>query len=198
MAIRGRSRWFLIILIALVAVAASYSFWLPWIGHYLVQAGAPEKADIIVVLAGDGWGNRVLKAAELAREGYAPQVLVSGPDGSYDNFESDLAIAFVEKKGYPRSNFIGFPHHGRSTHEEAALIVPELRSRGVKRFILVTSDTHTRRAGKNFREAAKDMQVIVVAAESRDFSPDAWWREREGQKAILFEWLKTVADRIGL
>jgi uncharacterized SAM-binding protein YcdF (DUF218 family) len=195
---RRRLRWLLVPLILIVAVAAATPLWLPWIGTYLVQAGEPEKADMIVVLAGDGWGRRVLKGAELAKQGYAPQVLVSGPDGSYDNWESDLAIAFAEKHSYPRTMFIGFPHRGRSTLDEARLMAPYMRERGVKKFLLVTTDTHTRRAGRTFRRYAKDMQVIVVAAPSKGFTPEGWWKDREGRKAIVFEWLKTVAEWVGL
>jgi len=64
-------------------------------GAYLVNAGPPEKADIALVLAGDGEGNRILTAAQLARRGYISRVLVSGPSGIYGLHECDLAIPFA-------------------------------------------------------------------------------------------------------
>ena len=67
------------------------------LGAYLVQAVPPQKADAALVLAGDGWGNRILTAAQLARDGFFPKVLVSGPDGAYGNNECDLAIPFAVK-----------------------------------------------------------------------------------------------------
>ena len=51
---------------------------LSFLGRYLVYSLPPQSADIILVLAGDFYGPRVLKAAELAKQGYAPVVLISG------------------------------------------------------------------------------------------------------------------------
>ncbi len=194
---RGLIR-FLVILLLLLILWFARSVWLPWFGTHLVRAGSPEKVDMIVVLAGDSGGNRILKAAELVKGGYAPAALVSGPGGMYDRHECDFEIEFAEHRGYPRSLFIPLPLNDLSTRTEAITVVRELRKRGVKRFIVVTSDTHTRRAGNIYRSLAPDLEVLMVAAPSRLFAPAAWWQEREGQKAILEEWLKTVANWISL
>src|SRR5207237_6224458 len=130
----------------------------------------PQKADSALVLAGDAFGKRILTAAELVRQGYTPRVLVSGPGGAYDFHECELAIAFAVKRGYPESYFLHFEHDARSTEEEARATVPELRRLGASRVLLVTTDFHTRRAGKIFRSAAPDMTFDVVAAPDRDFS----------------------------
>ncbi len=175
------------------AVVATSAFSLPLIGTTLENSGPPKKADIAVVLGGDRFGNRVLKGAELARSGYVPKVWVSGPSGFYGLYECDLAIAFAVKHGFPESMFICGRNETRSTQGEAAVIVPELRRLGAKSFILVTSDYHTRRAGRLFRRAASDLEMHVVAAPDREFQLDRWWQSREGRKAILLEWGKTVA-----
>ena len=62
-------------------------------------------ADIAVVLAGDYYGNRVLRAAELVKQGYVPNVLVSGPHMLYGFYECDLEIPFAVQRGYPESWF---------------------------------------------------------------------------------------------
>jgi uncharacterized SAM-binding protein YcdF (DUF218 family) len=168
------------------------------LGGYLVRAGAPEKADIAVVLAGDFLGNRILKAASLVRDGYAPKVLVSGPPGVYGYFESDLAIPFAVKNGYPESYFVSFKHQAHSTMEEARAILPELRGMGVQKVLLVTSNYHTRRSGRIFRAMAPDLTFYVVAASDPNFSPQRWWKNREGRKTFVIEWMKTVAEWVGL
>jgi hypothetical protein len=38
----------------------------------------------------------------------------------------------------------------------------------------------------------------VVAAPDDYFSADGWWRNREGRKVFLVEWLKTVANLLGM
>jgi uncharacterized SAM-binding protein YcdF (DUF218 family) len=168
------------------------------LGAYLVQAGPPEKADAALVLAGDGWGYRVLTAAQLERDGFVPKVLVSGPNGAYGLYECDLAIPFAVKRGYPESYFVHMEHSARSTVTEAQAVLPVIRQMGLKRIIVVTSNFHTRRAGAIFRKAAPDLTILVVAAPDENFTTDGWWHNREGQKTFLYEWEKTVANWIGL
>jgi uncharacterized SAM-binding protein YcdF (DUF218 family) len=182
----------------LLLAAALHTQILGGLGSYLVQAGPPEKADAALVLAGDNSGNRILTAAELMRQGYVRKVVVSGPGGNYGLHECDLAIPFAVKKGYPESYFEHAEHFAHSTVEEARAVVPQLRRDGYRRILLVTSDYHTRRAAKVFRDAAPDLTFFVVAAPDPYFSASGWWHNREGQKTFLTEWEKTVARWIGL
>ena len=112
-------RWIAISAIFVALALVSSSFWLPAIGHYLVKAEQPVRAEVIVVLAGDGFGNRILKGAKLVRQGFAPMVFVSGPTGHYQITEDELAINFAVKRGYSREYFTGVPNDARSTREEA-------------------------------------------------------------------------------
>ena len=182
----------------LLGAAVFHSAILASLGSYLVRSGPPEKAEVAVALAGDPNGNRILKAAELVRQGYASSALVSGPAGQYGYHECDLAIPFAVKAGYPESYFQHVEHQSRSTAEEAQAVVRELRRLGVRRVLLVTSDYHTRRAGNIFRSAAPDITFYVVAAPDFYFTAQAWWRNREGRKVFAFEWMKTVAEWVGL
>ena len=168
------------------------------LGSYLVSAGPPQKADLAFVLAGDFNGPRIFQAAALARQGYVPKVVVSGPAGDYGYYECDLAIPFAEKAGYPASYFLHFENHALSTAEEAQAAAGELRRLGAKRVLLVTSDYHTRRAGKIFRAAAPEITFYVVAAPDFYFTADGWWRNREGRKTFATEWMKTVAEWFGI
>jgi uncharacterized SAM-binding protein YcdF (DUF218 family) len=167
-------------------------------GSYLVNADSPQKADIALVLAGDAEGNRILTAAQLVRRGYVSRVLVSGPSGLYGYHECDLAIPFAVKAGYPESYFLHFEHDARSTQEEARDAIVRLRELGAHKILLVTSDYHTRRAGKIFRSAAPDLQFIVIAAPDVSFTADGWWHTRQGEKTAFNEWLKTVTEPFGI
>lgn len=172
-------------------------FWFEAMGRFLVETQPPETSDMIVVLGGDWYGNRILKAAELAKQGYAPLVLVSGGGYLYGRYEGDLAVPFAVSHGYDEKMFIKLLHPSTSTRDEAMAVVPELRRRGVKKYILVTSEFHTRRAGNLFRKIGPDLDVRVVA------SPDTlhwnnWWTDREGRKTFLMEWTKTVTSSVGI
>ena len=188
-----------LLLAALVLIAVIlHARILSGLGAYLVQAGPPQKADAALVLAGDGWGNRILTAAQLTRDGFVPKVLVSGPDGAYGLHECDLAIPFAVKHGYPASYFVHMENSARSTVAEAQAILPVIRQMGLGRIIVVTSNFHTRRAGAIYRKLAPDLTILVVAAPDVSFTPNGWWHHREGQKTFVVEWEKTVANWIGL
>jgi len=180
----------------------THSLWLALLGQALVHDDGPAKADIAVVLAGDSYGHRILKAAGLVREGYVPAVLVSGPAGAYGMNESDLAIPFAVRNGFPAEWFINFPNRSLSTREEAADILQELRRRGVKSFLLVTSDYHSARARRIYlateHAAGGGPQFRTVSAPDEFFHPNSWWQNRQGQKIAFIEWSKTVATVFGL
>ena len=193
-----RLRWSAGLLVLILIAAFSTGVWLPALGKFLINAEEPQKADIVVVLAGDSHGQRILRGAELVKEGYVPKVLVSGPAGMYGHHEDELAIPFAVKHGYPREYFIGAPNKSHSTRDEADAILAELRKLGVRRFLLVTSDYHTRRAAGIYREKAHEFEFHTVAANDIEFQADKWWHSRQGRKVFFYEWTKTLTERIGL
>jgi uncharacterized SAM-binding protein YcdF (DUF218 family) len=186
-----------LVIVAVLVVATSH-YWLAAVGGYLVRAGSPAPADMIVVLAGDFSGNRILKAADVARQGFAPHVLVSGTSGEYGFHETDLAIPFAVHHGYPQAYFIALPNDGRSTKDEATAVLAELSKRSVHRIDIVTSDYHTRRAGNIYRAQAPGLEIHMVAAPDLYFTAGGWWHNREGRKTCLLEWMKTVATWFGM
>ena len=189
------------LLLALVALLARNA-WLPTIGSALVHDEGAAKADIAVVLAGDYWGHRVTKGAELVRQGYVPRVLVSGPPGFYGYNEADMAIHFAVSKGYPAEWFIPVRHNGLSTREESDAILDELKQRNIGSFLLVTSSYHTARARRIYlaeeRRRGGGPDLRVVASGDQFFTTDNWWRNREARKTVLLEWTKTLATALGI
>jgi len=189
---------FLLIAAALVfLVLLTRSRWLAGFGYFLVHDDGPAKADIAVVLAGDSFGHRIMKGGELVRAGYVPLVLVSGPASAYGLHESDLAIPFAVRQGFPVEWFVALPNHSLSTREESGAVLEELRRRNVKSFLLVTSNYHSGRARRIFlaaeRAAGGGPSFRTVAAPDEVFHPSSWWRTREGRKVAFFEWSKTLA-----
>jgi uncharacterized SAM-binding protein YcdF (DUF218 family) len=197
--VKSRARIFWLALAGVLVLAVLFrTVLLAAFASYLVRSGPPEKADIALVLGGDPYGNRILTAADLVRRGYAPRAMVSGPPGFYGVHECDLAIPFAERAGYPESYFLHFEHSATSTQAEATVDAAELRRLGAKRVLLVTSDYHTRRAGKIFRDTAPDLTFYVVAAPDSHFTIQGWWHDREGRKTFVLEWEKTVAEWVGM
>ena len=186
------SKW-LVALALLAVIYASRHVWLRQIGEFLVEAESPQAADIGVVLAGDGFGHRIMKAVDCVRQGYVKQVLVDGPRGIYDYNEAALAIRFAVYRGAPSEAFIPFPMRARSTAAEVQAVDAELQKRNVHKALIVTSNFHTRRARAIFRRfGSRNIRYIIVAAPDEDFSPDDWWRSRDAQKVVFFEYAKLV------
>lgn len=174
----------------LALAVALGSFWLmPFLGHHLLESDGPCQADLVVALAGDYGGARAKTGADLVRRGYAPKLWIDGAVNLFGRDESDLAAAFT---GLPpdqvRANQL--PVH--STIAEARTLAPLLKREGVRRFILVTSDFHTRRSASIFRQIPGMPPFCVVAASTPTFQPDAWWLHRESRELVIFEWIRTV------
>lgn len=166
---------------------------LPGLGQYIVRSDEPMKADVAVVLAGDHWGNRIVKGAELKRDGYVGKVLVSGGPWVYGLYESDLAVAFAEKRGFPADYFEALHEEVHSTQEEAHSIATELKRRGIRSALVVTSDYHSMRAGRIWRHTAPWLNQRLVAAPDRFFRRGDWWYDRESGKNVFTEWSKFLA-----
>jgi hypothetical protein len=197
----SRLKYWTIALGLIATVAVTHGVWLGALGAALIHDDGATRADIAVVLAGDPWGNRILKGAELVRDGYVPAVLVSGPS-VYEVPESTLAIELAVRHGCPRTWFIGLPNSALSTRQEARDILSELRRRNVHSFLLVTSDYHTARAARIYRATERDMgggpEFRTVAAPDQYFGSHSWWRSREGLKTGFMEWSKTLATAVGI
>jgi uncharacterized SAM-binding protein YcdF (DUF218 family) len=190
------------LLLLLAVIYFLHPLWLSALGSALVFDEGPAKAETVVVLAGDYWGHRIEKAAELVRAGYAPSVLVSGPPGFYGVNESEAAVQFAVRQGYPAAWFIAVPHSATSTRDEAAVMLAELRRRNIHSFLLVTSNFHTARARRIYRATERAMgggpSMRVVACPDQYYTADSWWRKREGWKTAYMEWTKTITGVFGI
>jgi uncharacterized SAM-binding protein YcdF (DUF218 family) len=160
------------------------------LGGGLIDSEAPRPADLILVLGGDFWGPRVVKAAELATLGYAPTVLISGPPYA-GRPEGELAVDFLVKRGFPKRMFAVFPHTAGSTVGEALALRSELARRGVRRVILVTSSYHSRRAAIVFGLFCPGIRFISVPA-SDSFYAEGWWRSPISREIVFSEWTKIL------
>lgn len=188
---------------ALLCAYLSRSILLAGIGRALVDDQGPGQAEVAVVLAGDYTGHRICRAAEMVRQGYVKSILVSGPVVMYGRPESELAIPFAVERGYPAEWFVPIANHARNTVEEAQAIYSELQRRHIRSFLLITSDYHTGRAARVFRNTGRAFQpavaMRVVAAPDPAFgSSNTWWRGRETQKTVFFEVWKNLAYSLGI
>jgi uncharacterized SAM-binding protein YcdF (DUF218 family) len=195
-------RFLIILLLLTLVLYAGRGVWLPAIGNALIYDEGAAKADVAVVLAGDAWGHRLTKGAELVRQGYVPQVVVSGPPGIYGINEADAAIRWATERGYPAEWFIPLRHNALSTKDEAVAVLDLLRERKANSFLLVTSSYHTGRARRIYLSAERERgggpAMRTVASDDRFFTTQHWWQNREGRKSVFMEWTKTLTAVFGI
>lgn len=165
---------------------------------YLEEAESPRQADLVVVLGGDPTGARGLKGCELLQKGYANEMWVSGSTSFYGKTEGSLTIDFLRERGCPVDRMKALDNPVDSTRDEAIAIGRMMRERQFRRYLLVTSNYHTRRAGRAFRSASPGQEAIVVSADDNNFHAGNWWETRHSRKIFFYEWLKTVSYWAGM
>ncbi len=191
---------FLLLILIAVGVRVLWEPFLTAFGKLLIEDDGPRKADAILVLGGDRYGDRTIKGAELAKAGYAPVVYVSGPPRLM-GYESSDEVTYAEQKGgYPATMFkeVHLPGDAESTRTEMLFVGKSLTAQGIKNILLVTSNFHTRRAAKLWRRLNPNISAAVVASSDPFFTPTTWWKTREGQKTFIYEWMKTVSVTLGI
>ncbi len=158
----------------------------------LLVVNAPEKADVIVVLAGET-DRRPARALELLDQGYAPRVLIDVPADARIFGFTDAQLAEQYVRGLPEAASVGIcAIEGLSTKDESHDEEKCLAREGAQRVLLVTSDYHTRRALSIFRHEIPGKSFSVAAAYNDGEYGVHWWTHREWAKTLLQEWMKVL------
>ena len=185
-----------VVLAALAAVA------LLGAGRVLVVADPlPPRADAIVILAGSV-PDRTLEAADLYRAGLAPRVVVTRerlPRGQAAlrargvrlPEDGELTVRALHELGVPPGAIVVLRRRAASTESEARTIARWACAHRLRRFIVVTSRAHSRRARLILRQALGAGIALAMRPSRYDaFAPARWWHVRRDAKLILGEYEK--------
>jgi uncharacterized SAM-binding protein YcdF (DUF218 family) len=200
---RRRRAWIAagILAIALITYALSPRL-LTAAGDHLIHSDSLQRADVIVVLAPRL--DRVMEAAELYRQGYAPRVIVTRAvrDASEQELidrgilqsAEDLRRDALVSLGVPRDSIIIIDGLADSTAEEARLFAEWASSHPIRRAIVVTSPPHTYRSRLSFVRAVEylGLDILVHPSPRHPFRRDTWWRSRATLRDGLSEWQKLL------
>ena len=167
------------------------------VSRSLVYEDPLVKTEAIVVLAG-GNGNRIEAAARLYLEGFGEKLFFSGFRMYPETYTSTLMKNYALKLGVPEDKIIAWiPDVEVSTRGESVANLELLNKNHIKKFILVTSAYHTRRAKLMYENAVSllgyDIEFLVYPAPDPFVPVEGWWKLRTGQKGIFFEYVKSVA-----
>lgn len=169
------------------------------LAEFLIIDDELQPVDVIFVLNGDV-DTRPFRAAELFKQGLAPQVVIPKEEdspaveiGLYPN-GTDVAIEVMKALGVPGKNIVMIPVEGgvTSTRDEAKVLRRYVETHGIKRVILVTSAFHTRRARWIFERELADSAVTleIAAAPQWEFDETNWWKDERGLITFANEYIK--------
>src|SRR5271169_7090963 len=103
-------------------------------------------ADAILVLGDDNfYADRATHAAELFRQGVAPEVVASGRRLRPNAGVSELIEHDLVERGVPKDKIVRFAHDADSTREEAEAVAKLAQEHHWKSLVIVTSNYHARR-----------------------------------------------------
>jgi len=177
------------------------------VGRWLMVEDPLGKAKAIVVLSG-AMPVRAIEAAELYREGYAPEVWLTHSREPAETLE-EMGVPFAGEEHY---NALVLIHEGVpaeaihvleppivNTADEIKVAASALAAAKGDAVILVTTKVHTRRVRLLWRRLASGQgRAIVRAASGDSFDPRHWWRNTSDALDVVREVLGVLNAWAGL
>lgn len=162
--------------------------WLWVMEKTLVVQDPLKKADYLIVPSGAYVEERILEAARLYKEGYAPRVLLSGHMALNEETGVDVMKLYAVKLGIPE-NVISRESHSDVTLANAVESWKLLKNEKIDSVLIVTSPHHTRRARLLYRKVFPENIEIRVAHPAIKQSLEPWYRNNIRVRSAFHEYL---------
>lgn len=191
----NRRTWLLGGLVAVVLIGVlSYRTLLVNVAGFLIVPTDITQSDVVVPLGG-GTGERLDKAADLYRAGYASKVVITGVVGvgSGGGYWLDAVLKELYDRGVAPGDVL-FERKARSTYGEAVGLKSLLEEKGYKSAIVVTDPPHLRRAtyvfGKVF--AGSPVRLHFSSSAPAWFRAEEWWKDETNFFFVVNEYQKLI------
>lgn len=175
---------------ATAVLAAAIWFSLPHVGLFLVVAGEPEPADVLVVLSGDR-GERMEYAFRLYDKGLAGLFILTGGPLYADLSEADLLRRHAVILGVPEGKII-METEAVNTYQNALHTRELMEFYGLDSALVVSSPYHMRRVQILFDEvySSSDIRLVYTPVDNSWFDPERWWETAGGRRLVCGEYAK--------
>lgn len=163
----------------------------PTLSVYLRAESTPlRNADVAVVLGG-GYHDRVDGGIRLYKEKKVQAILMSGGTDSWNVIAQDMKD-YAVSKGVPSAS-VFTEARSKSTIENAEFSKEVLLKMNVSRIIVVTSESHSRRAFLTFKKSLKNTEITVQIYPTQDDNQlKAFLKDHESMETIMMEWSKLL------
>lgn len=197
----ARRRWVAVVVVTSIIILL-VPVWLPAIGGFLVVSDPIERADALVVLAGDEKQERISYGAQLFQEGFASWYLVTDMQMPVADSEGRYAAGAKReaiRRGVPEERILITPTTVATTYEELEAIREFIVDRGFSSAILVTSPYHTRRTDWIADQVFENTNVIVMVTPlaSHPYEAHNWWSDSVSRRQTAMEYAKIVGHLLG-
>jgi len=202
---RGRRAWTILRACALLFLAWGLTAWVA--ARFLIVSAELEHADALVVLSGSSeYVERTRWAAQLFREGRAPQIVLTDDNerGGWSSEQQrnpyfvERAFEELRRAGVPAEKIVvvPLPLPASSTYDESLTLRDYATAHDLHSLLVVTSAYHSRRALWTLRRVFRGSDVTVgldpVAAGRQSPAPAVWWLDRRGWQTVATEYPKLV------
>jgi uncharacterized SAM-binding protein YcdF (DUF218 family) len=159
--------------VVMLAIGAWYN-----VGRYLDVSSAPQQADAILVMGGEGGAfARTRHAVRLYEEGYAPVVVLSGGSLAGAGIactSTALSLEAATALGLPEAAILLAPE-AQSTLDEARNVRALAEQEGWRSLLLVTDRFHTRRSQQTMVALLPDAVIRASAPDDPLYNVTRWW-----------------------
>ncbi len=196
--VRSLRRWLFAVstlaLVCLALVLAQDRLLRGYAALFRVDDRAP--CDAILLLLG-GIDYRPEFAAQLFKAGYAPRVVIGNTKKLewLGESETELTRKRLINLGVDASAIDVMPGpFVESTRDEALRVKQYINARHVESLMIVTVDSHSRRARRIVRRTLKDPKIVLRSASCPhpDYNETNWSKNEQGLLAYFEETIKTV------
>jgi uncharacterized SAM-binding protein YcdF (DUF218 family) len=195
-----RSRSWLVMILAAVAVPAAYFVWVYVTVSQQAQLDEARSADVIVVLGAAQYRGRpspVLRARldhalRLYRRNLAPRIITTGGYGEGAAFtESEVSREYLSAQGVP-AEFVTVETEGQSTMQSASAVAEIMDRMELKSCIVVSDDYHMYR----IKQMLKAHDIEVYGSPRRVRYESRWHRARQYARESLGYILWRIGIRV--
>jgi uncharacterized SAM-binding protein YcdF (DUF218 family) len=193
--------------LATLLAAVAFAGLLYTASRWLVVSDTLGPADAVVPLAGNL--TRMVRAAELFRQGLAPRLYLSNARvkmeptlrglltrlGHPEYGQIELFDRVMALEGVPREAYAIFGSGHVSTVEEAEALRAALGDANAT-LILVTAPFHTRRAKAAFEKILPRATILVTPSPYEEYA-EKWWTDRDTAIQAVLEMVKTLHFLLG-
>jgi uncharacterized SAM-binding protein YcdF (DUF218 family) len=199
--------WTLVLVVAVlgIAILARDSI-LTSAGRNLWRSDTPSPGTTTgIVLMGDNSLSRAKKILELYQQGTIDRIMLMRekeilfPGTPSAMAPADIYRDYFYAQGVEVDDVVFLPRcETTSTYDEATCIASYLArsSQAPSRLVIVTTWTHTARAGWIFERVMPGNKIEMVAAPLDEVTPDNWWRHETGVLSVFNEYLKWTFWRV--